>query len=115
MPRRTHTTSFDLDLGARIRELRHEMGMSLSQVAQVTGISKGHLSSIELGFAAITVESLAKIANGLDVHPLVLLAFPKKDEFVAVVEVARQLPMTRLKKLRKLIKQWIQEVEEEEH
>ena len=85
--------------------------MSLAQLANVTGISKGHLSTIELGFAAITIESVEKLAEGLDVSPMYLMAFPKKDEYAFIAELVRRLPTTHMKKLRKQLKTWVGEME----
>ena len=108
MPRRTHTTHITLAFGARMRDLRLELGMSLAQLDKKTGISKGHLSSIECGFAAITVETLMRIAAGLDICPAMLLAFPD-DEHGKTIDLMRQLPTTRLKPLRRIMRKWIAE------
>ncbi len=107
MPRRTHTTSYTLAFGERMRNLRLELGMSLAQLSKATGISKGHLSSIEHGFAAITIESVMRIAQGLDLSPTMLLAFPESDEYAVMLDLMRQLPTTRMKPLRKIMRKWI--------
>lgn len=107
MPRRTHTTSYTLAFGERMRSLRLEVGMSLDQLSKATGISKGHLSSIEHGFAAITIESVMRIAQGLDLSPTMLLAFPESDEYAVMLDLMRQLPTTRMKPLRKMMRKWI--------
>ena len=95
-----------------MRDLRLELGISLSQLDKKTGISKGHLSTIEQGFAAITTESIERIAKGLDLSPLLLLAFPEEDELAAIVDLIRQLPRARRKKLRRILERWIAETEE---
>jgi transcriptional regulator with XRE-family HTH domain len=94
-----------------MRSLRLELGISLSQLAEATGISKGHLSTIESGFASITIESILRIAIGLDLSPMLLLGFPEKDEYAVIMDLVRKLPTTRLKKLRKVLKDWIDEAE----
>lgn len=109
MPRRTHTTSNTLAFGERMRSLRLELGMSLDQLSKATGISKGHLSSIEHGFAAITIESVMRVARGLDLSPTMLLAFPESDEYAVMLDLMRQLPTTRLKPLRKIMRKWMEE------
>lgn len=109
MPRRTHTTSYTLAFGERMRNLRLELGMSLDQLSKATGISKGHLSSIEHGFAAITIESVMRIAQGLDLSPTMLLAFPESDEYAVMLDLMRQLPRTRMKPLRKIMRKWMEE------
>jgi transcriptional regulator with XRE-family HTH domain len=92
-----------LSFGARMRNLRQELGLSLDQLAKKTGIGKGHLSTIEHGFAAITTESIERIAKGLDLPPFVLLAFPDEDKLAAFVDLMRQVPTTRHKKLRRIL------------
>lgn len=94
-----------------MRSLRHELGISLSQLSAATGISKGHLSTIESGFASITIESILRIAIGLDLSPMFLLGFPEKDEYAEILDLVRRVPTTRIKKLRKLLKDWIEDVE----
>ncbi len=111
MPRRTHSTPITRSFGARMRDLRLETGMSLDQLSKATGIGKGHLSSIEQGFASITIESLVRIATGLELSPTMLVAFPEIDECAKILDLVRQLPTTRLKPLRKLMKQWIADCE----
>ena len=95
-----------------MRHLRLEIGMSLDQLSKKTGIGKGHLSTIEQGFAAITTESIERIARGLDLSPLLLLAFPDEDELAAIIDLIRQLPTTRQKKLRRMLRKWIAESEQ---
>ena len=112
MPRRTYTTKFTLAFGARMRSLRLELGFSLRELSIASGISKGHLSSIEQGFAAITTETLERIAKALDVSPMMLFAFPDKDPCAVILDLVRQLPTTRLKKLRRMLQRWIAESEE---
>jgi transcriptional regulator with XRE-family HTH domain len=101
MPRRTTATAFTTKFGKRLRELRAERGASLSQLAEATQLSKGHLSSIEQGLAAITIETVDRIAHGLALAPLHLLAFPKEDEYARVVELLRKLPKGELSRVRR--------------
>ena len=95
-----------------MRDLRRELGTSLDQLSKKTDISKGHLSSIECGFASITIETIQRIAKGLDLSPLLLLAFPEENELAAIVDLIRQVPTTRYKKLRQILEKWIAESEE---
>lgn len=109
MPRRTHTTPFMLSFGARLRDLRQDQGLSLAQLSKKTGIGKGHLSSIECGFAVITTETIERIAKGLELSPFVLLAFPEEDKLAMIVDLVRQLPTTRHKRLRRILEKWLAE------
>ena len=95
-----------------MRGLRLGLGMSLAQLERKTGISKGHLSSIEQGFTAITIESLERIAAGLDLSPMMLLAFPDEDELAVLLDLIWQLPPSRRKTLKKNLKGWIAEIKD---
>ncbi len=54
-------------LARRIRDLRNERGLTLQQVAQGTGFSKGLLSKVETGVVAPPIATLAKLADVLDI------------------------------------------------
>jgi transcriptional regulator with XRE-family HTH domain len=101
MPRRTTPSPFALKVGTRIRELRMEREMSLAQVADASSVSKGHLSSIEHGLAAITIETIDKVARGLGLLPMDLLTFPGEDVRADVGDLVRSLPGGELSKLRR--------------
>ncbi len=54
-------------LGHTIRELRQHHGLTIAEVAETTGISRGMLSKIENALTATSLETLVKIANALGV------------------------------------------------
>jgi transcriptional regulator with XRE-family HTH domain len=101
MPRRLTPSPACAKVGARIRALRVERGLSLEDVANAGQISKGHLSSVEHGLAAITVETMMRIAQGLDVLPMDLLAFPEEHERARIGEIVRQMHRKELPKVRR--------------
>ncbi len=103
MPRRTTPDAFALQVGARIRELRAEQGLSLGALADASALSKGHLSSVEHGLAAITIGTIARLAEGFGVPPMYLLTFAKEDERAHTAELLRYLSQADVKKLRKQI------------
>ncbi len=74
MPRRSTPDSFALQVGARIREVRLERGLTLAELANASALSKGHLSSVEHGLAAITIHTISRLAEGLGVSPGSLLS-----------------------------------------
>ncbi len=96
------TTGFELDrLGARIRQLRSDAGMSLTSVARRLGISASALSQIETGAMQPSVSRLVEIMAVLDL-PLSMVfdeslassfpppyPSPTTDEPVPQVSVAR--------------------------
>ncbi|MDI1446939.1 helix-turn-helix domain-containing protein [Polyangium sp. 6x1] len=101
MPRRSVPDPFAMQVGARIRELRLERNMSLAALADASALSKGHLSSVEHGLAAITIQTIERLATGFDVPPLYILTFPAEDERAHVAELLRQLSNADVKKIRR--------------
>ena len=55
------------DLGARLRALRGERGLSLSQLEAATDISSSFLSLVESGKSDITISRLVRLADFYDV------------------------------------------------
>nr|WP_275939361.1 helix-turn-helix transcriptional regulator [Polyangium spumosum] len=90
-----------MKVGARLRELRKERGLSLQDLAEASAISKGHLSSIEQGLAAITIETVERIARALDVPPFCVMTFPADDEVNRIADLARKVPKGDRRKVRK--------------
>ncbi|BAI80160.1 transcriptional regulator [Deferribacter desulfuricans SSM1] len=58
---------FDINIGERIRKLRNDRGMTLQDVANLTGFSKALISQIENNVVMPPITTLAKIANVLNV------------------------------------------------
>ncbi|HRI66288.1 MAG TPA: helix-turn-helix domain-containing protein [Polyangium sp.] len=101
MPRRNTPDPYAQQVGARIRELRLERNMSLANLAEASALSKGHLSSVEHGLAAITIGTIQRLAQGFDLPPLYILAFAAEDEYAKIVELLRDLPIADVKKVRR--------------
>lgn len=57
-----------LDLGTRLRALRSERGLSLSQLESATKISSSFLSLVESGKSDITISRLVRLADFFDVE-----------------------------------------------
>ncbi len=55
-------------LGSRIRKLRTNKGLSLSELAYMCDFEKASLSRIELGKTNTTVLTLCKISKALDIE-----------------------------------------------
>lgn len=64
-------------IGAAIREVRQRHELTLAQVSEQTGISRGMLSKIETGQTSAGLDSLARIARALGVSMSML--FSKYD------------------------------------
>lgn len=71
-------------LGAKLREIRHERGLSLNQVAEATGISRSLLSLIETEQSDITVGRLSRLATLYDIRYSDILPEPRNPDPVIV-------------------------------
>ena len=101
MPRRTDPEPYAAKIGERLRTLRLERNMSLADLADASEISKGHLSSVEHGLASITIQTISRIAKGLGLSPLYIVADPTANEHDQVAELVRKLPIAEVVKLRR--------------
>ena len=70
------------ELGQAVRSRRNQLGLTLSQVAERTGLSVPFLSQVETSFAAPSLTSLFAIARVLDTTPERLLAGPVSADVV---------------------------------
>jgi transcriptional regulator with XRE-family HTH domain len=61
------TNGFETDLGARVRTLRRERGLTLKGLGRLAGLSHPFLSQVERGLARPSVGSVERIAAALDV------------------------------------------------
>jgi transcriptional regulator with XRE-family HTH domain len=77
--------------------------MSLGNLADASNLSKGHLSSVEHGLAAITTQTIERLALGFGIPPMYLLAFSADDERSKTAELLRGLPATEVRKIRRRI------------
>jgi len=71
------STTKPKELGALIRSLRKDLGLSLREVAEKTGMGTAHVSRIELGQSVPTVSTLNRLASVLKVK-WVLVAKERK-------------------------------------
>ena len=58
-------TRLNLEVGRRIREMRHSRPLTLKQLANRTGLSVSLISQIELGKSAASMSTLHKLATAL--------------------------------------------------
>ncbi len=100
MPRRSTPNPLAERIGARIRELRKEAGLTLEKLAYESEVgSKGFLSDIEKGLARPTVETLATVAERLGVKLLDLVTFPDEDERARLVDRTRRMTKGAVRRL----------------
>jgi transcriptional regulator with XRE-family HTH domain len=55
-----------LSLGQRIRERRKELGLTMAQVADVTGLTVSFISQVETGKTGTSIDSLRLFSEALD-------------------------------------------------
>lgn len=60
--------AYEALLAARLKWKRQQLGMSLTDVAAIAGVSKGHISEFENGKVDLTVRLMGRLLNayGLD-------------------------------------------------
>jgi transcriptional regulator with XRE-family HTH domain len=79
------TNGFETDLGARVRALRRERGLTLKGLGRLAGLSHPFLSQVERGLARPSVSSVERIAAALDVSVARLWAPPRTGDAVQVI------------------------------
>jgi transcriptional regulator with XRE-family HTH domain len=77
-------------LGARMRDLRLERGLSLASLRQAGGLTPSQMSSAERGRVQVTMGTVAAVAKALGMPAFVLMAFPDEDPLSKVLEEIRQ-------------------------
>jgi transcriptional regulator with XRE-family HTH domain len=55
-------------VGDRLRALRRERGLTIAQLAEATGLTKGFISQLERDLTSVSLSSLARICAALDVR-----------------------------------------------
>jgi len=87
----------DIAVGQRIRDLRHEHGLSLETIADRTDLSIGFLSQIERGLSSPSLRVLATLADVLGVGIAALFGSTPNDDPASGGVVTRQLQRAELK------------------
>jgi rhodanese-related sulfurtransferase/transcriptional regulator with XRE-family HTH domain len=67
----------DAAVGVNMRALREQKGLSLDQLARMTGMSRTLLGQIELGKTPASVSTVWRIAQAFDVHFSAMLSTPQ--------------------------------------
>ncbi len=92
MPENVRTELKELGLGKKIRQLRLERGLTIQDVSEKTGLSKGLISQIENEQVSPPISTLMKIANALKVE--LAYFFMKEDEDPKITVVRRDERIT---------------------
>ncbi len=87
MPEKIKKVLKDLGIGKKIKKLRQEKGLTLQELSEKTGLSKGLISQIENEQVSPPISTLMKIANGLNVE---ISYFFEQDEPTEKITVVRK-------------------------
>ena len=77
-----------MDIGSKIRAIRNRKKVTIAQMCEGTGLSKGFISNVENNNTSPSISTLQTIANYLDV-PLPYLLLEKKQHMRIVKKVER--------------------------
>ena len=102
MPPRPTADPLARAVGARIRQLREEAGLTMEKLAYESKLgSKGHLSNLERGLARPTIQTLDSLAERLEVKLLDLVTFPDEDDRAKLIDQTRGMSTSEIRRLLK--------------
>ncbi|MHA6531717.1 helix-turn-helix domain-containing protein [Paenibacillus sp. BAC0078] len=83
-------------IGERIRKLRKEMKLSQEQLAERSGLHTNYVGQVERGEKNLTLETLEKVVEGLDISLEELFRYigpmEKQDTLGQIVELLVERP-----------------------
>ena len=105
-----------MDLYAKIKRRREEIGMSQQTLADLTGYSdRSSIAKVESGLVDLTLSKLESFANALAVSPLWLLGWGEKKEPVAqngdklssyqtaLIDIVKVMPEEQSKRVHQIV------------
>lgn len=104
-------------LGNRIRNFRSERGLTLSQLAEMSGVSASYLSTIERGLKKPSVPALKQISESLNLSPALLVRDEEEKftgEKLSFLRQGRGLSIEELAEISELPSVLIEKFEEGE-
>jgi transcriptional regulator with XRE-family HTH domain len=90
--------SIESIVGARVRHFRLQMRLTLDQLAQRVGLTKGQISKVENGLVSSPLSTIASIAKALqvDVATLTAVVEPENKFNLITNEQRKQLPVNEI-------------------
>lgn len=90
-----HIEISKVEIGERVRALRHRLGMSQSKLAGVLGTHFTAVSHIERGVRSVTIHQVIKLAKALHVSTdeILLDGHPKKATSLRTGRLVRRLEL----------------------
>ena len=81
---KTNCEEFNMDIkqavGKRIRELRNRLGISQEELADMVGLDRTYITSVECGKRNISIVNVEKLTKALNVSLSVFFDFDNKGE-----------------------------------
>lgn len=74
------TESLIFQIGVKIRTLRKRAGLTQEQLAKAAGVSTNFIGYIERGERTLSIQTLERIAQVLEVIPRDLFEFPEEGD-----------------------------------
>ena len=82
-----------MQLGKKIRDLRFRRGMTVQQLAEATGLSKGFISQVENSRTSPSLATLQDLARSLETSVAYLVV--EEEQVPHVVRAGRAAPARR--------------------
>ncbi|WP_410770305.1 helix-turn-helix domain-containing protein [Fontibacillus sp. BL9] len=78
-------------IGERIKQLRKEQGLTQEELAEKAGVNASYIGTVERGERNISLETLEKIIQGLDVPMEVMFQFHEFEDMDSRTDKAEVL------------------------
>ncbi len=98
------------NIGISIKEIRTSKGLTQEKLAELIGKDTGTIYRIEAGKNYPNSETLAKLCNALNIHPVVLFSSKPNallkehlDYLSAITEILQTFPQDNLKDIYKIL------------
>jgi DNA-binding XRE family transcriptional regulator len=82
------------DFGRRIREARHERGLTVSGLAEMVGYTRAHISGVERGRSGVSLDFITKCDQALDLNgSLSEFVYPTKSNVAPNINQGSSAPV----------------------
>ena len=98
-------------IGSRIMQQRNACGYTQEQLAELVGLSKNHISSVERGISVPTTQFIFKICQVLGETPDYYLIGKANDRTDRIDALIRSLPPDAQRITEKLIETYIESID----
>ena len=102
-------------IGKRIRKQREYLGFTREVLAEKIAVTPKFCSDIELGVKGMSVATLCRMANVLNLSVnYILFGTEDENEEMQVIRMLRQCPPDKVKYLEEMVKNFLMAVQTEE-